>query len=482
MVQYIIQIIAFQVFFLFVYDVFFKKETFFNWNRVYLIGTSLMSLILPFIKVRAFKEIVPKDYIVALPEIFLGNKVEQSNQVVLPEIEITSQAYSWSLETLFYIGVAIASLLFVFKIAHIFLLIYRNPKRWKGNIILVKLINSTSAFSFFHYVFLGSNLKENEQKVIIKHELVHVTQKHTLDLLFFEVQRILFWFNPLVYMYQARIRSLHEFIADQEAIKTQDKSDYYQNLLTQVFDTQNVSFISTFFKKSLIKKRIIMLSKSKSKQAVKLKYILLIPVIFGMLVYTSCAQEARNIEKTENIQQSKTDSSVLLKIEDLKDAIAKQGNITKEEEKSLKTLMMLVTKDGLNNPFFTDVVDRAEIPFEVIENVPVYIGCESLESNEDRRKCMANEITKHVLNNFNADLAHDLKLSGRQRINVIFKINKNGEITDVKSRAPHPKLEEEANRVISLLPKMKPGIQDGKPVAVPYSLPIIFEVSDKKKN
>jgi hypothetical protein len=143
---------------------------------------------------------------------------------------------------------------------------------------------------------------------------------------------------------------------------------------------------------------------------------------------------------------------------------------------------MLVTKDGLNITFFTDVHDRAEIPFEVIENVPVYIGCESLESNEDRRKCMANEITKHVLNNFNADLAHDLKLSGRQRINVIFKINKNGEITDVKSRAPHPKLEEEANRVISLLPKMKPGIQDGKPVAVPYSLPIIFEVSDKKKN
>ena len=185
MMQYIIQIVAFQIFFLLVYDVFLKKETFFNWNRFYLIGTSLLSLILPFVKVSAFKEIVPKDYIVSLPEVFIGNQTVSNTAVILPEVEITKQAFSWNLETLFYIGVVLASLLFVFKITHIFLLIYKNPKRWKGSVLLVKLMNSTSAFSFFHYVFLGANLKEEEQKVIIKHELVHVTQKHTLDLLFF---------------------------------------------------------------------------------------------------------------------------------------------------------------------------------------------------------------------------------------------------------------------------------------------------------
>ena len=70
-------------------------------------------------------------------------------------------------------------------------------------------------------------------------------------------------------------------------------------------------------------------------------------------------------------------------------------------------------------------------------------------------------------------------LTGRQRIAVIFKIDKRGNVTGVRSRGPHPSLEEEAIRVISLLPKMKPGLQNGKPVVVPYSLPIIFEVQDE---
>jgi beta-lactamase regulating signal transducer with metallopeptidase domain len=92
-------------------------------------------------------------------------------------------------------------------------------------------------------------------------------------LLFFEILRVLFWYNPLIYIYQSKLRVLHEFIADQEALKTQDKATYYQNLLAQIFDTQNVSFINTFYKKSLIKKRIIMLQKSKSSQLNLAKYI-----------------------------------------------------------------------------------------------------------------------------------------------------------------------------------------------------------------
>jgi protein TonB len=69
-------------------------------------------------------------------------------------------------------------------------------------------------------------------------------------------------------------------------------------------------------------------------------------------------------------------------------------------------------------------------------------------------------------------------LSGKQRINVIFKIDKNGNVTGVRSRAPHPRLEKEAARVINLLPKMKPGRQRGKAVVVPYSLPITFKVQE----
>ena len=124
-----------------------------------------------------------------------------------------------------------------------------------------------------------------------------------------------------------------------------------------------------------------------------------------------------------------------------------------------------------------EFVEDVEVPFAVIENVPEYPGCER-GSNTEKRKCMSDKIAKFVQRKFNTDLAGDLGLSGRQRISVIFKIDKNGNVVGVRSRAPHPRLEKEAARVINMLPKMKPGRQRGKPVIVPYSLPITFQVQD----
>lgn len=124
-----------------------------------------------------------------------------------------------------------------------------------------------------------------------------------------------------------------------------------------------------------------------------------------------------------------------------------------------------------------EVEEDIEVPFAVIENVPVFPGCEG-GNNQAKKDCMSKKISDFVNRKFNTDLASDLGLSGRQRINVIFKIDKSGSIIGIRARAPHPGLEKEAARVIGLLPKMKPGKQRGKAVTVPYSLPIIFQVQD----
>ena len=124
-----------------------------------------------------------------------------------------------------------------------------------------------------------------------------------------------------------------------------------------------------------------------------------------------------------------------------------------------------------------EVEEDIEVPFSVIENVPIFPGCDK-GNNAQRRKCMSQKITKFVQRKFNTELAGDLGLSGRQRISVIFKIDRSGNVTGVRARAPHPRLEKEAQRVINLLPKMQPGKQRGKAVIVPYSLPIIFKVQD----
>lgn len=124
-----------------------------------------------------------------------------------------------------------------------------------------------------------------------------------------------------------------------------------------------------------------------------------------------------------------------------------------------------------------EVEEDIEVPFAVIENVPVFPGCEGGDNNA-KKACMSKKISDFVNRKFNTELASDLGLSGRQRINVIFKIDKSGSIVGVRARAPHPGLEKEAARVINMLPKMKPGKQRGKAVTVPYSLPIIFQVQD----
>ena len=257
------------------------------------------------------------------------------------------------------------------------------------------------------------------------------------------------------------------------------------------------------------------------------------PVIFGILVYTSCVQNAYSqkdtqsetkmvgnsplIEKIQAVKEqiqvqgntnrdedyslnlllkvvkgkdldqsllyevqsfisSKNKTPLMEKVSDLLNQIQVQGEVTQDEDRALKNLLVLTSDNGFNDPFFDDVLKDVEVPFAVIDEVPIYPGCESLTTNNERKQCMSDEIAKFVNKNFNTSIADSLGLIGRQRINVIFKIGNDGSISEIKSRAPHPALEEEAIRIIKELPKMIPGKQKGRAVTVPYSLPIVFVV------
>jgi protein TonB len=126
-----------------------------------------------------------------------------------------------------------------------------------------------------------------------------------------------------------------------------------------------------------------------------------------------------------------------------------------------------------------EVVEEEEIiddvPFAIIENVPVYPGCKG--TNDQKKKCMVAKITKLVNKKYNTGLAGDLGLSpGRKRVYVQFKIDKTGKVVDVRARGPHKRLEKEAIRVVNMIPKMQPGKQRGRPVGVKYTLPITLVV------
>lgn len=122
-----------------------------------------------------------------------------------------------------------------------------------------------------------------------------------------------------------------------------------------------------------------------------------------------------------------------------------------------------------------EVEEDITVPFSVIENVPIYPGCEKMKSNDDRRKCFQEKMQAHIRKEFSyPETAMELDIQGR--VHVQFLIDSKGYITNIRTRGPDQNLENEANRIIAALPKMTPGRQRGRPVKVPYSIPINFKL------
>ncbi|WP_281989993.1 energy transducer TonB [Aquimarina aggregata] len=123
-----------------------------------------------------------------------------------------------------------------------------------------------------------------------------------------------------------------------------------------------------------------------------------------------------------------------------------------------------------------DEPDPVEVPFSAVEFVPIFPGCEKLATNKERATCFSKKVGKIVARKFNTGLGERYGLSGLQKIYTQFDVNQEGEVTNIRVRASHPKLEEEARRVINLFPQMTPGKQRDRNVTVKYQLPIVFKI------
>jgi bla regulator protein BlaR1 len=518
MINYIIQVVLFQVLFLVIYDFFLSKETFFTKNRWYLLSTPILSFLIPFIKIPTFQKAVPQEFIVYLPEIILS-----------PEKVIQEMAWYQSinyLHILFGIGVVIFSLLFLVKIVQIDKLKRSYKRVKKDGYTLVLIPKQTKAFSFFSYIFLGEEIPTAQKEHIIAHELVHSRQKHSFDLLFFEFLKIVMWFNPMIFIYQKRITLVHEYISDAVATKASPKENYINQLLSNFFQVENIAFINQFYTQTLIKKRIIMMKKKQSKKMNQLKYLVLIPVLLSMLFYTSCSENSsKEITGEKELQTFYFNKDGALKSmkgeqETYLDSFVGFQNPIKGEEISLKDLSiqereeydLLVSRskgklkedsgfsesslENISYPLYKmsngrsmyviivieedKVVERIEkeninsedVNFLKIETAPTFPGCSSGDKD-----CFSKMVQKHFSRNFDARLPNGLGLSaGKKRVFIGFKVDVNGDVVGIKVRAPHSEIKEEALRVMRSLPKMMPGQQDGVKIGVSYTIPFILIV------
>ena len=473
-----------------------------------------MSFILPLIKIPTFQKAVSQEYIVQLPEIFLSPE-----KVIKRTFEATTFYESVNyINILFWVGVVVFLILFFVKLMKIINLIKTNKAEKLSIFKLIFIPNKTNAFSFFNYIFLGKEIPVSQQEKIIEHEMVHSQQKHSVDLLFFEFLKIAMWFNPVIYFYQKRITLIHEYISDEIVSKKEAKETYINNLLSNYFQVENVAFVNQFYKKSLIKKRIIMMTKKQSKKMNQLKYLVLIPVLASMLFYTSCSDNETTMNSQDSNQEmkfqerffmnkdGKINSTITenktyldhfiglekpkwkeiikndlsnLELEEFnctynEDKFEKYGEIKLyERENGRKVIGVLldISKMKKDNSK-SEITEKEEVSFMVIDKAPTFPGCESGDKD-----CFSTNIQKHFIKNFDAALPKTLGLSpGKKRVFISFKIDKEGNIVEVEARAPHEEIKQEVLAVMNSLPKVTPGEHERKTIGVKYTIPFTILV------
>lgn len=288
--NYLLQTNLYLILFMGFYMLVLRNETFFKQNRIFLNGSVLLSFIIPFINSDWFRQL------------FITQKVREATiplQVIYDPVivQVSEDAPKWTVtEIIMWIYLIGASIFLARFIIQLIWLKY-NLKAKRG-----------AAFSFFKALIVDAELQEKE--TIINHEKVHIRQWHSLDVILIELAAVLNWFNPVAYIYKKEIKHIHEFIADEEAAGLQQsKSDYALLLLSNTLGVNPHQLSNSFFNQSLLKRRILMLGKSRSRRTGLLKYGLSAPLFAAMLIFSAATVKQ---DKTTLINESKKITSSLI--------------------------------------------------------------------------------------------------------------------------------------------------------------------------
>ena len=455
-----------------IYVSFLRKETFFKINRLFLLSSVLFSVVLPLIKLRIFNP----------QPVMLSEVTVTPYRNMIESITIYSHGISGSVEQaiisknyLIYIylaGITFFLFRFLIRLFQILILIKRSKIQQANGVKLVMLRKKSSPFSFLNYVFVSESMLQNQgYDKMIEHELEHVKQGHTFDVIVLELLTVFQWFNPFMWMLNRAIRENHEFLADQAVLNSGVKRGFYKKLLLDQFVGEQL-VIANNFNYSLIKKRIKMMSKIQSSNYALSKTIFGVLVAVSLIVVFACEQkESVESETVVNIEDNNSIQIRTIKTAD--GTIRIEGS--REDLVNFKTnfseqLMLREVTDSLGD-FYLEmmvkkepkILDSDEQIFFIVEEMPEFPNGE-----QALRQYIANNVEY-------PDVAKQKGIQGK--VYVTFVVSKDGSIANANiARGVDASLDAEALRVINGLPNWKPGKQRGKNVNVSYTVPINFRL------
>jgi TonB family protein len=421
-----------------VYALMLSKDTSYGRNRVFILLSLTAAMIFPFFTLQTIKPLDIQFFGKFLSDVFItatsdGTGSLNSGSLAADILQIIYSVY--------FLGIIVFIFKFLTDILNLCFLIFRH--KIEGSRIIRFHGLNTAGFSAMGYIFISTALNSEEAEEIIKHEQNHLRKNHFLDIFFIEVVKAFQWFNPVIYMFNRSLRAIHEYQADQGCLSSGMPVLNYQSLLlNQVFKSRSFNLTNSFSNPSLIKKRMIMMTKKRTSALANIKLLLVVPAVGFVFFAISACKE--NTLSSDNLTDISSNPQFI-------QPDAPPENLPPPPPPPPAELKKEVMEESTPEPFV------------VVEEMPTFPGGDAA-------------LLRYLGENTNyPDAAKKNGIQGR--VIVRFCVTAEGGVSQISIlKGVDPQLDMEAIRVVRGLPSFEPGRQEGKPVPVWYMVPITFSL------
>ena len=442
------------VFYLF-YRLLLSRETFHRFNRIALLGILLLSCLLPFVEVSVRRPVEMYQTMMTWEQWLLLTDLAGTETHA---VQVQENVVTWiqGLLLVYLFGILFFMLRNIYSLFGLWVLL-KSGRREKVSDYVVTVVKAVlivherdiSPFSWMRYIVISQKDLHENGREILTHELAHIRNRHSWDLFAADICIFFQWFNPAAWLLKQELQNIHEYEADETVINEGVDARQYQLLLIKKAVGTRLYSMANSFNHSKLKKRITMMLKEKSSPWARLKYLYVLPVAAIAVTTFARPEVSDKVEEISSVKVNDLAAIVETKVAESAGDTTKPADVKYVPAEVRKRL-------------------KGTLVFEVAEEMPEFPGG-GMSAFMDYIKT-------------NMRYPASAKEKGTQgRVTVQFVVDKDGSIKEPKLlRSVDKDMDAEALRLISNMPKWKPGRQKGQPVAVKYTVPVMFSLDDDK--
>ena len=460
------------IFYLF-YRLLLARETFHRFNRFSLLGILLLSCLLPLVEVSVKQETEVHQTMLTLEQLLMMADAVNATEA---GARAETATVTWiQVALLVYLaGIVFFAFRNVYSLVRLLMLLKSGKKEDIGSylpgrkerVTLIVHNCDIAPFSWMGYIVISrKDLEENGREILI-HELAHIHNRHSWDLLVADVCIFFQWFNPASWLLKQELQNIHEFEADETVIKEGVDAKQYQLLLIKKAVGTRLYSMANSFNHSKLKKRITMMLKEKSSPWARLKYLYVLPVAAIAVTAFARPEVSETVEEISAVKVNDLTAIVETKVAESSGQLLPVQSVPKDSvNRKSKVAVQQMDELVVVGYASKDSVKDREPVFNVVEQMPSFPG--GMEA-----------LIQYLAKNMRYPVeAQKNKVQGR--VVVGFIVSKDGDIKKAHIlRGVDPELDAEAIRVIESMPRWMPGMQRGKAVAVSYTLPVMFRLTE----